>query len=87
VDMFNSEFRARLSLIMSPFPSLICFSKARIEWMLVSGPMLAFTWYQCRECLGVCLRTSIPTLTLDLGGLAAWPSGSLKGTASRGGRQ
>lgn len=40
VDMFNSEFLSRLSLIMSPFPSPIRFSKARIESMLASGPIL-----------------------------------------------
>jgi len=41
MDMFNNEFRVRLSLIMSPLPSSICFSKARIESMLVSRPILA----------------------------------------------
>ena len=34
--MFNNEFRARLSSIMSPVLSLIRFSKALIEWTFAS---------------------------------------------------
>jgi len=46
VDMFSNEFRARLSLIMSPLPSSICLSKARIESMLFSWPILVSTLRQ-----------------------------------------
>ena len=41
VDMFNNEFRVRLSWTTSPAPSLICFSRSRIESTLVSRPMLS----------------------------------------------
>ena len=47
MDMFNSEFRSRLSLIVSPLPSSICFSKVCIASMLVSGLMLMPT--QCKS--------------------------------------
>ena len=40
VVILSSEFRARLSWMTSPRPSSICFSKARMESMLISGPML-----------------------------------------------
>jgi hypothetical protein len=46
VNTFNNEFRARLSLTVSPLPSLICFSKARIESMLTSRPILVPKQYQ-----------------------------------------
>ena len=51
MDVFNDEFRARLNLIMSPSLSFICFSRARIEQMLVSRPILVSTLCQCRETL------------------------------------
>lgn len=40
VDMFSNEFRVRLISIMSPLPSSIRFSKARIDSMLTSWPIL-----------------------------------------------
>ena len=49
MDMFNSEFRSRLSSIISPLPSSIRFSKVRIMSMLASGPILASTLCQRRE--------------------------------------
>ena len=49
MDMFSNEFRVRLSLIMSPLPSLICFSKARIESMLISWHVLVATQRQYRK--------------------------------------
>ena len=48
VDMFN-KFRARLSSIIFPLPSSICFSKAFIEWILVSRPMLVSSLRQRHE--------------------------------------
>ena len=48
MDMFNNKFRVRLSLIVLPLPSLICSSKVRIEWILVSLPILVSTPRQCR---------------------------------------
>ena len=48
MDIFNNEFRACLSLTRSPLPSSICFSKAHIEWMLVSRPILASSFCQHR---------------------------------------
>ena len=43
VDMFNNEFLSRLSLIMSPWPTSIRFSKARIE----------SRFFSCQPILGV----------------------------------
>lgn len=70
VDMFSNEFRSRLSLITSPFPSSICLSRARIESMLASGPILASTLGQCWGIHGPLSRTSIQVLALDNLGLA-----------------
>jgi len=49
MDMCNNEFRARLSLVTSPLSSSIRFSKARIEWLFVSRPILVSALRQRRE--------------------------------------
>lgn len=46
VDMFNNEFRARLSLIVSPLPSSIRFSNALMDSMFISWPILDRTLCQ-----------------------------------------
>ena len=51
MDMFNNEFRVRFNSITSPSPSSIRFSKARIESMLTSWPILDHTLCQTRETL------------------------------------
>lgn len=38
--MFSNEFRVRVRRITSPTPSSIRFSNARMESMLISGPVL-----------------------------------------------
>ena len=40
VDVSSEEFRALLSLIISPAPSSIYFSGPRVQSMLISGPIL-----------------------------------------------
>ena len=59
VDMFSNEFRALLSWIVSPVPS-ICFSNSRMESMLTSRPMLSDPTCvsHCQIYLGMCLLTS-----------------------------
>ena len=51
MGMFSNEFRARLSFITSPSPSSICLSKARIESMLTSRPILDPKNVRCYEML------------------------------------
>ena len=41
MEMFSNEFRVRLSWIVSPVPSSICFSNSCMESKLVSRPMLS----------------------------------------------
>ena len=65
VDMFNSEFRARLSLIVSPLPSFICTSKALINSILISWPKLAPLYVRITRRFGRYRLTS--KRTLDLG--------------------
>ena len=84
VDMFNNEFRARLSLITSPLPISICFSKARIESMLVSRPMLMSARVRNAKCIGICLLTWIPRPALDFLGLTVDSCGCSEEATSRG---
>ena len=85
VEMFNNEFRARLSLIMSPSPSSIHFSKAYIELMLVLGPILCLLCVSAAKGHRMCSLTSTPTLTHNFRRLMVRPCKCLEEAISRGG--
>ena len=62
MEMLSNEFRVRLSWIVSPVPSSICFSNSCMESKLVSRPMLSDRPVSAvAKYLGMCLLTSRAT--------------------------
>lgn len=68
-EILGHEFRARLSPIKSPLPSSICFSKARIESILTSRPILVSKLSGVAKCFETRRLTLTVILVLDFWGL------------------